>query len=402
MAPSPVTLDKKFTISALATAIALAGFSNCVFAKNVTHDVLHVSATPPNSKIIAVAEQVDVIDAQAPEHQAASSALDLLKGQPGVFVSGSGSTYGQSIHMRGYDSRGVKITVDNITQDFNSGLFDATFIDPTLIKKVYIHKGASSLHHGGGALAGVVSMKTLDAADILKPGKDMGGRIFSGINRNDHSYYAGGTLLGRTESVDALFSYSQRTKQLISSPAFPSFDNNEKIHNWMLKTTWQAHPSYRIGLQLKEYQNNSFSLKQPTVIDTRQPKFKNTPHERNSRQKDISIHQHFAPKNDLNWQADWDIYYTDLALKQLDLIKVKSTKQYGTEKRNQYTYGTKFTNSFNLPMYSWVTHYIQSGFEYYQQEQKPNMHTISYPPAKLSNASVWLANDMTLQYILER
>ncbi|HBO23725.1 MAG TPA: hemin receptor [Providencia sp.] len=400
--PSSTTIilqEKKFTISTLAIALAIAGFSSAPLAQNINSDILHVSALPPSTKSIAVAEQVDVIDAQAPEYQAASSALDLLKGQPGVFVSGSGSTYGQSIHMRGYDSRGVKITVDNITQDFNSGLYDATFIDPSLIKKVYVHKGASSLHHGGGALAGVVSMKTLNAADILKPGQNMGGRVFSGINRNDHSYYAGGTLLGRTDTVDALFSYTQRTKQLRSSPELPPFDNNEKIHNWMLKTLWFAHPSYRLGLQLKEYQNHGISLKQPTVIDTKQPKFKNTAHERNSHQKDILIHQHFTPKNNLNWQADWDIYYTDLALSQLDLIKVKSTKQYGTEKRNQYTYGTKFTNSFNLPMHSWVSHYIQSGFEYYQQKQKPNEHTISYPPAELSNASVWLANDITLHHL---
>lgn len=82
-----------------------------------------------------MAEQVDVIDAQAPEYQSASSALDLLKGQPGIFVSGTGGTYGQEVHLRGYDSRGVKITVDNVTQDFNSGLYNATFIDPSLVKK---------------------------------------------------------------------------------------------------------------------------------------------------------------------------------------------------------------------------------------------------------------------------
>ncbi|MGO2336610.1 hypothetical protein [Providencia sp.] len=100
--PSSTTIilqEKKFTISTLAIALAIAGFSSAPLAQNINSDILHVSALPPSTKSIAVAEQVDVIDAQAPEYQAASSALDLLKGQPGVFVSGSGSTYGQSIHM---------------------------------------------------------------------------------------------------------------------------------------------------------------------------------------------------------------------------------------------------------------------------------------------------------------
>ncbi len=403
--PSSISLsfqERKFTLSALATALAVTGFSPYALAQKNATDTLHVTATPLNTEMIAVAEQVDVIDAQAPEQQSATSALDLLKGQPGVFVSGSGSTYGQSIQMRGYDSRGVKITVDNVTQDFNSGLYNATFIDPNLIKKVYVHKGSASVNHGGGALAGVVSFKTLNAADLLAADQNLGGHLFSGINRNDHSYYAGATLLARTKSFDTLLSYSQRKKQLVGASESNNLDNHEKIHNWMLKTTWFTHPTYSLAIQLREYRNDSISLKQPRVFDTGQPKFKNTPHERYSHQQDFLLSQHFSPSNNLNWQADWDIYSTNLHLSQLDLVKATSTKKadrdYDTEKRNQYTYGTKFSNNFTIPMNDWVNHHIQSGFEYYQQAQKPNQHSISYPPAELSNTSGWLTNDITLHH----
>ncbi|EJD6041646.1 TonB-dependent receptor [Providencia rettgeri] len=393
--PASIFQEKKFPISTLTIAITLAGLSHSVLAQ----DVIQVSASPFGFEEIAVAEQVDVIDAQAPEQQSATSALDLLKGQPGVFVSGSNSTYGQGIQMRGYDSRGVKVTIDNITQDFNSGLYDATFIDPTLINKVYIHKGSASVHHGGGALAGVVAFKTLNAADILKPGQKLGGRAFSGINRNDHSYYAGATLLGHSESFDTLLSYSQRKKHIMGSPEFELAHNVEKIHNWMLKTTWLPHPSYNLTLQLKEYRNDSLSLKQPAK-PTEKTKYPNAPHERQSHQRDIAINQYFKPQNSLNWQAEWSVYYTDLYLDQTDTIKIiKKPDEYGPEKRNQYTYGTKFSNSVSLPMYNWVTHYIQSGFEYYQQKQTSNQYAISYPPSELSNMSGWLVNDMTLHHL---
>ncbi|MFH6837536.1 TonB-dependent hemoglobin/transferrin/lactoferrin family receptor [Providencia sp. 2024EL-00732] len=393
--PASIFQEKKFPISTLTIAITLAGLSHSVLAQ----DVIQVSASPFGFEEIAVAEQVDVIDAQAPEQQSATSALDLLKGQPGVFVSGSNSTYGQGIQMRGYDSRGVKVTIDNITQDFNSGLYDATFIDPTLINKVYIHKGSASVHHGGGALAGVVAFKTLNAADILKPGQKLGGRAFSGINRNDHSYYAGATLLGRSESFDTLLSYSQRKKHIMGSPEFELAHNVEKIHNWMLKTTWLPHPSYNLTLQLKEYRNDSLSLKQPAK-PTEKTKYPNAPHERQSHQRDIAINQYFKPQNSLNWQAEWSVYYTDLYLDQTDTIKIiKKPDEYGPEERNQYTYGTKFSNSVSLPMYNWVNHYIQSGFEYYQQKQTSNQYAISYPPSELSNMSGWLVNDMTLHHL---
>lgn len=401
--------DHKISFCALAATVVMTGFSNTVLAENSspsntmsktdTRDIIHVSSSPLSLENIAVAEQVDVIDAKSPEYQSATSALDLLKGQAGVFVSGSNSTYGQGIQMRGYDSRGVKVTVDNITQDFYSGLYEATFIDPTLIKKVFIHKGASSVHHGGGALAGVVSFKTITAADILKPGQKFGGQVFSGINRNNHGYYAGATLLGRTESTDTLFSYSQRKKYLLGSPEFENVDNTEQLNNWMLKSSWLAHPSYYLTLQLKEYRNNSLGVKQPAK-PTEKNRYPNTPHERQSHQRDIAISQFFTPKNEINWQAQWDIYYTDLYLDQTDTVKIKKKpKEYGSEARNQYTYGTKFTNSFTLPMHNWVNHHIQSGFEYYQQKQTSNQYAISYPPAELDNMSGWLVNDMTLHQL---
>lgn len=390
---------KKTTVSALATALAVSGFSANATVTDTVDDAIHVTTSPFKTEKLPVAQQVDVIDSQAPEHQSATSALDLLRGQPGIFVSGTGGTYGQGIHMRGYDSRGVKITVDNVAQDFNSGLYDATFIDPALIKKVNIHKGASSVAHGSGALAGVVAMKTVDAADMLKPGQNLGGRLFSGINRNDHGYLTGASLYGRTSNVDMLLSYNQRKKYSLVSPQYPTQDNHEKVHNWMLKTTWFAHPTYSIALQLRDYRNDSIGLKQPTVVDTGNKKFKNTPHERYSHQRDITLNQHFAPQNTHNWQANWDLYYTDLFLGQLDLVKQKSDKQYQREDRNQYTYGTKFANSFIVPVEGWVNNHIESGVEYYQQQQKPNAHAISYPPTDLSNLSGWVNNDMTLHHL---
>ncbi|EMF4710126.1 TonB-dependent receptor domain-containing protein [Providencia stuartii] len=389
----------KITVSALATTLAISGFSAVATAKKTIGDTVHVTTHPFHHENIAVAEQVDVIDAQSPEYQSASSALDLLKGQPGIFVSGTGGTYGQEVHLRGYDSRGVKITVDNVTQDFNSGLYNATFIDPSLVKKVFVHKGASSVAHGSGALAGVVAMKTVNAKDLLKQGQALGGRVFSGVNRNDHSYLAGASVYGHTDPLDMLLSYSQRKKYSLASADFPTQDNHEKVHNWLLKTTWYAHPNYHLALQLRDYRNDGLGLKQPTVNNSADTRFKNTPHERDSHQRDVSISQYITSNRFPNWQANWDLYYTDLSLSQLDREKAKADNQYQREKRTQYTYGTKLTNHFIVPIEGWVNNQIESGIEYYQQQQKPNKHAISYPPARLANISGWVNNDMTLHHL---
>ncbi|MBC5790120.1 TonB-dependent receptor domain-containing protein [Providencia sp. JUb39] len=395
---SDASHSKAFSLSTLTVALAMTGFSTITLAAN---DVIHVTSTPLNNEKFAVAEQFEVIDTTAPEQQTASSALDLLKGQAGIFVTGAGSTYGQSVQMRGYDSRGVKIMVDNVPQDFYSGLFDATFIDPSLISKAYIHKGASSVQHGSGALAGTISIKTLTPSDILKPDQKFGGRLFGGMNRNDPSYHAGATLLGRLGPLDSVISYTQRKKQLASSPVSNKYDHHESVHNWLLKTTWYALPAYSIGLQYKEYRNDAIDLKQPEVIDTRQPKFKNSPHQRETIQKDIIIDQNFTPDNPLNWQANWSLYYTNLHLSQLDLQKksnIFTSYSYDTETRNQYTYGSQFSNDFSIHTPR-LSHHVQSGVDYVQQHQVSNEYAISYPPAEISNASAWLIDDVSLKSV---
>lgn len=389
----------KLRFSTLATALAISSTSHNALAQNEAKDLMYVSQSPFSHEKIAVAQQVEVINAQAPELQSATSVLDLLKGQSGIFVTGAGSTYGQSIQMRGYDQRGVKITVDNVTQDFNSGLFDATFIDPTLVKKATVYKRGGSLHHGNGALGGTVTIKTLNASDLLKPNQKLGGQIFSGINRNDHSYYAGSTLYGRTGTLDALLSYSKRKKQLDDVFTSRNLDHDENIDNWMAKVTWFTRPEYQVALQVKEYHNDSITLKQPSV-EQDMTRYKNTPHERKSHQRDVIVNQHFELNNQYNWQADWDTYYSDLTLAQLDLVKINSIfnkiNKYSQETRHQSSYGTTFSNSFNLPIHSVGNQFIQSGLDYSKQQQKSNTHATSYPSAQLVNTSFWLIDDLTL------
>ncbi|MGG4607669.1 TonB-dependent receptor domain-containing protein [Providencia sp. Me31A] len=395
--------EKNFLhFTTLTSTLVIASVNQSAIAHQDTKDIIQVTKPRLNIETIAVAEKIDVIDAQSPELQSSSTAFDLLKGQAGIFVSGAGSTYGQSIQMRGYDNRGVKITVDNISQDFNSGLFDATFVDPTLIKKVYVHKGSGSLHHGGGALAGVIALKTINASDLLKPNQKIGGKLTSGINRNNHSYLAGVSLYGRTEQLDGLFSYSQRKKQLedsFTARAARNLNHDENIRNWMAKATWFAHPKYQIELQLKDYRNDSITLKRPTITAD-MSRYGNSPHRRKSRQWDIIVNQKIELNNNLNWQGNWDAYYSNLTLKQLDLVKVKNTfNKYSTEHRKQFHFGTTVSNHFNLPINAWANQLIQSGFSYSQEQRKSNEYATSFPPTQLSNTSIWLADDLTLTHL---
>ena len=75
------------------------------------------------------------------------------------------------VNLRGYDRRGVLVLVDGVRQGTDTGHLNSTFLDPALIKRIEVVRGPSALLYGSGALGGVIAYDTVDAKDLLEPGK---------------------------------------------------------------------------------------------------------------------------------------------------------------------------------------------------------------------------------------
>ena len=158
-----------------------------VTSKKVADDTLTVAATGNPRDSFEAPMMVTVIDGTSPESLTSSSSADMLRRVPGVSIGGTGRTNGQDVSMRGYDRRGVLTLVDGIRQGTDTGHINSTFIDPALIKRIEVVRGPSALLYGSGALGGVISYETVDAADLLLPGQNMGYRVFGTGGTGDHS-----------------------------------------------------------------------------------------------------------------------------------------------------------------------------------------------------------------------
>ncbi|MDP0908110.1 TonB-dependent receptor, partial [Klebsiella pneumoniae] len=51
------------------------------------------------------------------------------------------------------------------------------YVDPELLSEVVIDKGASSAMGGAGVIGGIANFRTLEARDLVRPGKQVGGRV---------------------------------------------------------------------------------------------------------------------------------------------------------------------------------------------------------------------------------
>lgn len=135
------------------------------------------------------------IAAEDIERYRGSSPADMFRGTAGVMSGEARNGAGAiDVNIRGMQGMGrVATTIDGaenavtVYQGYQ-GVSNRTFVDPDFIGGIDINKGADSASWGN---AGSVAMRTVSAADIVKPGDTWGLRLKGEIGSNASSPNAG-------------------------------------------------------------------------------------------------------------------------------------------------------------------------------------------------------------------
>lgn len=116
---------------------------------------------------------------------------DMFKGTTGVMVAENRNSGGLNINIRGMQGQGrVPVLVDGARQETTvyrgyAGATSRTYVDPDLIGGVEVYKGPTMGADGTGATGGLVSMRTIGADDIAKPGNSWGIRLRGSLVGNN-------------------------------------------------------------------------------------------------------------------------------------------------------------------------------------------------------------------------
>ncbi|HGM5994265.1 TonB-dependent hemoglobin/transferrin/lactoferrin family receptor [Serratia sp. 22278] len=395
----PLTFSTRLRFSALSLAIACAlptvalaqntsttTSSNAAVAKNAD-ETMTVVATGNQRSSFEAPMMVTVIEGNSPESQTAGTAADMLRRVPGITVTGSGRSNGQDLMMRGYDRRGVLTLVDGIRQGTDTGHINGTFLDPALVKRIEIVRGPSALLYGSGALGGVVSYETVDAADLLLPGQDSGFRVYGTAGTGDHSLGMGASAYGKTDNLDGLLSFGTRdVGDLRQGNGFDA-PNDETISNVLAKGTWKIDDSQSLSGNLRYYNNSAQEPKNP---QTPASSSGNLMTDRSTIQRDAALSYKLKPIGQDWLDAEAKVYYSD--------VKINAHANGSEdEARKQTTKGAKLENRTRLFADTFASHLLTYGTEAYKQEQTPGGATESFPHAKINFASGWLQDEITLR-----
>lgn len=151
--------------------------------------------TAPADAPYATAAPTSYISAETIDRFRGSNPGDIFRGTPGV-VSGDARHGGSAVdvNIRGMQGMGrVAVSVDgaeNATAAYQGyqGISNKTYIDPDFIAGADITKGSDAASNG---IAGSVAMRTLEASDVIDPGKSYGVIIKGGVGTNSGDARAG-------------------------------------------------------------------------------------------------------------------------------------------------------------------------------------------------------------------
>lgn len=350
-------------------------------------DTITVVATGNQRDSFVAPMMVTVLDNNTAESLTSTSAADLLRYIPGLTVMGSGRSNGQDIQLRGYGSKGVLTLIDGVRQGTDTGHLNGTFLDPALVKRVEVVRGPGALLYGNSALGGVIAYQTVDAVDLLMPGKSTGYRIFGQASTMDRGLGSGAAVYGKTDNLDGVFAYSYRNRGDLRQSNGVDSPNDESINSLFAKGTWKIDANQSLSGNLRYYNNQA---EEPANPQKSQPATDNVMTDRSTITQDAQLDYHLKPIG-----QDWlDLsaiaYYSQVDIRDEPL-------QLPREKRKQITEGVKVENRSRLFISSPASHLLSYGTEVYQQSQRPGQGTPSFPKASIDFASGWLQDEITLR-----
>lgn len=158
-----------------------------------------VSATPAT---------VSVIEREELDRAVARDLAEALRYEPGISVERGAARFGLgNIAIRGLDGNRVEMLYDGVRlpEGYRVGSFsNATRqpFDTSLASRVEVLRGPASALYGSDALAGVVSITTLDPSDLLRPGAALSGFAAADYASVDDSAQATGALAARAGGTE--------------------------------------------------------------------------------------------------------------------------------------------------------------------------------------------------------
>ena len=176
-------------------------------------DTITVAASKTEERAIDALAPVSVVTLEQIQGLQPNRLSDIFYNVPGVSFQERGDDPSTVINIRGLQDFGrVAVVVDGARQNYQRTGHNANgsfFLDPELVGGVDVVRGPTANIYGSGAIGGVVSFRTKDINDVVRPGERWGvdmtgsggtnsarglGSIFGGVRADPNVDVFGGAV----------------------------------------------------------------------------------------------------------------------------------------------------------------------------------------------------------------
>jgi hemoglobin/transferrin/lactoferrin receptor protein len=241
-------------------------------------DTITVAASKTEERAIDALAPVSVVTLEQIQGLQPKRLADIFYNVPGVSFQDRGDDAATAINIRGLQDFGrVAVVVDGARQNYQRTGHNANgsfFLDPELVGGVDIVRGPTANIYGSGAIGGVVSFRTKDINDVVRPGErwgvDMTGSYGTNKDRGLGSVF-GGVRVDPT--VDVFGGAVYRTQGNYKDGAGTEIGNTgNEIAAGLMKVTVRPAEGHEIkfGGVFQDYQYNIGQFNRGPVLTAAQ------------------------------------------------------------------------------------------------------------------------------------
>lgn len=232
-------------------------------------DAITVTATRTPNKTFDLPVSATTRTQDQIEETQARDIASILRTVPGVEVNGTPRESGQIPFIRGAQGPQIILKVDGARRNLDAsvGIYSPLMLDYNFVKQVEVVRGPSSATFGGGGLGGVLAFQTIDAEDIVSPGRVFGVRNRTGWRSGDGSINENLTGAAKYADASILASGTLRNYHNVNNGAGGENAQNGTSENGLFKLGYAPNDLHDIKLSYMRYYNESQEPANPASND---------------------------------------------------------------------------------------------------------------------------------------
>lgn len=358
------------------------------FVEEKTKDKIVISATKTDNSRDEEPYEISVVGREEMDKQQVRDLDDALRRLPGATTNGSARAQAQKPVIRGLSGSRVLTVIDGVRQNFDSTYRSNMYIDFDLLKQVEVVRGPASALWGSGALAGVLSLQTVDPSDLLDEGKEWGLKLSSGFDSANDGLRFGTTLFGKADNIEYLFNVSrQESNDMMLSNGDRLDYSAQDNYSTLSKIIWHVTENDKLGFQ---YQTFYADERKPLREITSDSTILN----QDSRRDTLKFDYDHNDADDI-FDFSFSAYYSKLDLDD----ESHSGASWENTNSNYETYGIELRNSTVWAQSEDIVHTFTYGFEYFHDKQEGERDGADYPTfrnAEQDNMGIYIQDEIAI------